>query len=130
MKNQCIRIINFLDKSINKTKVMNKTITMVLLVSSLLSFTNVKAQSFNKETNYKLQISPTVIGAIAGGGFIVAGILTTPEKKWVPDNVSNSVTFYGQQGHWEKQKIWESQSRMAAIISGALIMSVSITLNF
>jgi len=109
---------------------MNKTITMVLLVSSLLSFTNVKGQSFNKETNYKLQISPTVIGAIAGGGFIVAGILTTPEKKWVPDNVSNSVTFYGQQGHWEKQKIWESQSRMAAIISGALIMSVSITLNF
>ena len=60
----------------------------------------------------------------------MAGILTTPEKKWVADNTSNSATFYGQQGHWEKQKLWESQSRMAAIISGALIMSVSITVNF
>ena len=109
---------------------MKKRITMVLLVSSLLSFTNVKGQSFNQPTNYKLQISPTVLGAIAGGGFIVAGILTTPEKKWVADNVSNSSTFYGQQGHWEKQKLWESQSRMAAIVSGALIMSVSITVNF
>ena len=109
---------------------MKKTIMLVLLVSSLLSFTKVKGQSFNQPTNYKLQISPTVLGAIAGGGFIVAGVLTTPEKKWVADNVSNSSTFYGQQGHWEKQKIWESQSRMAAIISGALIMSVTITLNF
>ena len=109
---------------------MSKTIMMVVLVSSLLSFTKVNAQSFNKETNYKLQISPTALGAIAGGVFIVAGILTTPEKKWVADNVSNSSTFYGQQGHWEKQKIWESQSRMAAIISGALIMSVTVTLNF
>jgi hypothetical protein len=109
---------------------MKKTIAMVLLVSSLLSFTNVKAQSFNKETNYKLQISPTVLGAIAGGGFIVAGVLTTPEKKWVADNVSNSSTFYGQQGHWEKQKLWESQSRMAAIVSGIMIMGLSITLSF
>ena len=109
---------------------MKKTIMMVLLVSSLLSFTKTNAQSFNKETNYKLQFNPTVLGAVAGGGFIVAGILTTPEKKWVADNVSNSSTFYGQQGHWEKQKIWESQSRMAAIISGALIMSVTVTLNF
>lgn len=109
---------------------MKKTIMMVLLVSSLLSFTNVKGQSFNQPTNYKLQISPTLLGAIAGGGFIVAGVLTTPEKKWVQDNVSNSSTFYGQQGHWEKQKLWESQSRMAAIISGALIMSLTITLSF
>ncbi len=109
---------------------MNKTIAMVLLVSSLLSFTNVKGQSFNQPTNYKLQISPTVLGAIAGGGFIVAGVLTTPEKKWVVDNVSNSSTFYGQQGHWEKQKVWESQSRMAAIVSGIMIMGLSITLSF
>ena len=109
---------------------MKKTIMMVLLVSSLLSFTNVKGQSFNKPTNYKLQISPTLLGAIAGGGFIIAGVLTTPEKKWVQDNTSNSSTFYGQQGHWEKQKLWESQSRMAAIISGALIMSLTITLSF
>ena len=103
---------------------------MVLLVSSLLSFTNVKAQSFNQPTNYKLQISPTLLGAIAGGGFIVAGVLTTPEKKWVADNTSNSSTFYGQQGHWEKQKLWESQSRMAAIVSGIMIMGLSITLSF
>ena len=41
---------------------------MVLLVSSLLSFTNVKGQSFNQPTNYKLQINPTLLGAIAGGG--------------------------------------------------------------
>ena len=109
---------------------MKKTIMMVLLVSSLLSFTKVKAQSFNQQTNYKLQISPTVLGAIAGGGFIVAGVLTTPEKKWVADNVSNSSTFYGQQGHWEKQKLWESQSRMAAIVSGIMIMGLSITLSF
>ena len=109
---------------------MKKTIMMVLLVSSLLSFTNVKGQSFNQPTNYKLQINPTLLGAIAGGGFIIAGVLTTPEKKWVQDNTSNSSTFYGQQGHWEKQKLWESQSRMAAIISGALIMTVTITLSF
>ena len=109
---------------------MKKTIMMVLLVSSLLSFTKVNAQSFNKETNYKLQISPTLLGAIAGGGFIVAGILTTPEKKWIPDNTSNSSTFYGQQGHWGKQKIWESQSRMAAIVSGVMIMGLSVTLSF
>ena len=109
---------------------MGKTIMMVVLVSSLLSFTKVNAQSFNKETNYKLQISPTMLGAIAGGGFIVAGILTTPEKKWVQDNVSNSSTFYGQHGHWEKQKIWESQSRMAAIVSGVVIMGLSITFSF
>ena len=108
---------------------MKKTITMVLLVN-LLSFTKTNAQSFNKETNYKLQFNPTVLGAVAGGGFIVAGILTTPEKKWIPDNVSNSSTFYGQQGHWEKQKLWESQSRMAAIASGLLIIGLSITLNF
>jgi hypothetical protein len=113
-----------------KQIIMKKTITMVLLVSSLLSFTNVKGQSFNQPTNYKLQISPTLLGAIAGGGFIIAGVLTTPEKKWVQDNTSNSSTFYGQQGHWEKQKVWESQSRMAAIISGALIMSLTITLSF
>ena len=114
----------------NKKQItMKKTITMVLLVN-LLSFTTVNAQSFNKETNYKLQFSPTVLGAVAGGGFIVAGILTTPEKKWVADNVSNSSTFYGQQGHWEKQKLWESQSRMAAIASGLLIIGLSITLNF
>ena len=115
----------------NKKQItMKKTIMMVLLVSSLLIFTKTNAQSFNKETNYKLQISPTVLGAVAGGGFIVAGILTTPEKKWVADNVSNSSTFYGQQGHWEKQKVWESQSRMAAIASGLLIIGLSITLNF
>ena len=114
----------------NKKQItMKKTIMMVLLVN-LLSFTTVNAQSFNKETNYKLQFSPTVLGAVAGGGFIVAGILTTPEKKWVADNVSNSSTFYGQQGHWEKQKVWESQSRMAAIASGLLIIGLSITLNF
>ena len=114
----------------NKKQItMKKTITMVLLVN-LLIFTKTNAQSFNKETNYKLQFSPTVLGAVAGGGFIVAGILTTPEKKWVADNVSNSSTFYGQQGHWEKQKVWESQSRMAAIASGLLIIGLSITLNF
>ena len=114
----------------NKKQItMKKTIMMVLLVN-LLSFTTVNAQSFNKETNYKLQFNPTVLGAVAGGGFIVAGILTTPEKKWVADNVSNSSTFYGQQGHWEKQKVWESQSRMAAIASGLLIIGLSITLNF
>ena len=114
----------------NKKQItMKKTIMMVLLVN-LLSFTTVNAQSFNKETNYKLQFNPTVLGAVAGGGFIVAGILTTPEKKWVADNVSNSSTFYGQQGHWEKQKLWESQSRMAAIASGLLIIGLSITLNF
>ena len=114
----------------NKKQItMKKTIMMVLLVN-LLSFTKTNAQSFNKETNYKLQFSPTVLGAVAGGGFIVAGILTTPEKKWVADNVSNSSTFYGQQGHWEKQKVWESQSRMAAIASGLLIIGLSITLNF
>ena len=114
----------------NKKQItMKKTIMMVLLVN-LLSFTKTNAQSFNKETNYKLQFNPTVLGAVAGGGFIVAGILTTPEKKWVADNVSNSSTFYGQQGHWEKQKVWESQSRMAAIASGLLIIGLSITLNF
>ena len=114
----------------NKKQItMKKTITMLLLVN-LLIFTKTNAQSFNKETNYKLQFSPTVLGAVAGGGFIVAGILTTPEKKWVADNVSNSSTFYGQQGHWEKQKLWESQSRMAAIASGLLIIGLSITLNF
>ena len=114
----------------NKKQItMKKTITMVLLVN-LLIFTKTNAQSFNKETNYKLQFNPTVLGAVAGGGFIVAGILTTPEKKWVADNVSNSSTFYGQQGHWEKQKVWESQSRMAAIASGLLIIGLSITLNF
>jgi uncharacterized membrane protein YhiD involved in acid resistance len=64
---------------------MKKTIMMVMLVSSLLSFTKVKAQSFNKETNYKLQFSPTVLGAIAGGGFIAAGILQKPDRKWVID---------------------------------------------
>ena len=114
----------------NKKQItMKKTIMMVLLVN-LLSFTKTNAQSFNKETNYKLQFNPTVLGSVAGGGFIVAGILTTPEKKWVADNVSNSSTFYGQQGHWEKQKVWESQSRMAAIASGLLIIGLSITLNF
>jgi hypothetical protein len=111
---------------------MKKNIMMVILVSTLLicTTTKVNGQSFNKETNYKLQISPTLLGAIAGGGFIVAGILTTPEKKWIPDNTSNSSTFYGQQGHWGKQKIWESQSRMAAIVSGVMIMGLSVTLSF
>ena len=72
MKSQYIRIINFLDKNINKKKItMKKTIMMVLLVSSLLSFTNVKGQSFNKETNYKLQFNPTVLGAIAGAALLI-----------------------------------------------------------
>lgn len=109
---------------------MKKTIAMVLLVSSLLSYTKVKGQSFNKETNYKLQFNPTVLGAVAGGGFIVAGILTKPERKWVVDNTSQSATFYGQQGHWTNQKIWESQSRMSAIVSGLLIFGLSVTLSF
>ena len=100
------------------------------MVKRFCTTTKVNGQSFNKETNYKLQISPTLLGAIAGGGFIVAGILTTPEKKWIPDNTSNSSTFYGQQGHWGKQKIWESQSRMAAIVSGVMIMGLSVTLSF
>jgi hypothetical protein len=60
---------------------MKKTIMMVLLVSSLLSFTNVKAQSFNKPTNYKLQINPTLLGAIAGGGFISSGSINYSRKE-------------------------------------------------
>lgn len=109
---------------------MKKTIMMVLLVSSLLSFTKVNAQSFNKETNYELQFNPTVLGAVAGGGFIVAGIMTKPERKWVVDQNSYNTTAYGVPGHWENQKIWESQSRMSAIVSGLLIFGLSVTLSF
>ena len=105
---------------------------IALLVTSLLSCTTekVNGQVFNRETNYKIQFNPTLLGLVAGGGFIAAGILTKPERKWVQDNTSQSTTFYGQQGHWRNQYIYESQSRMSAIISGALIIGLSFTLNF
>jgi hypoxanthine phosphoribosyltransferase len=109
---------------------MKKTIMMVMLVSSLLSFTKVNGQSFNKETNYKLQFSPTVLGAIAGGGFIAAGILQKPDLKWVIDQNSYNTTAYGQPGHWRNEHIWESPGRMAAIVSGVVIMGLSITFSF
>ena len=109
-----------------------KTIMMALLITSLLSCTTekVNGQVFNRETNYKIKFNPTMLGLVAGGGFIVAGLLTKPERKWVQDNTSQSTTFYGQQGHWRNQYIYESQSRMSAIISGALIIGLSFTLNF
>ena len=82
-----------------------KTIMMALLITSLLSCTTekVNGQVFNRETNYKIKFNPTMLGLVAGGGFIVAGLLTKPERKWVPDNTSNSSTFYGQQGHWRNR---------------------------
>ncbi len=110
---------------------MYKTITMVLLVSSLLSFTKVTtAQTYSGSSKYKVQMSPTLMGAVAGGSFIALGILTKPDLRWVPDQTSYNTTFYGQRGHWRKEYVWESPTKTAAIISGIIIMGLSFTLNF
>ena len=110
---------------------ITKFIMVLLVATCLLSYTTeTKAQNYDGTSKYKVQLSPTLIGAVAGSGFIILGALTTADLKWVPDNTSNSSTFYGQQGHWRKERVWESPTKTAAIISGIMIMGLSLTLSF
>ena len=86
-----ITIIGYKIIKLIKKTMIRKFIMVLLVATCLLSYTTeTKAQNYDGTSKYKVQLSPTLIGAVAGGGFIILGALTTADLIWVPDNTSNS----------------------------------------
>lgn len=108
---------------------MRKIIIMLTMILSI-SVSQSNAQSKGRKYQGEYEISPRLTGAIAGGAFIIAGLLQRPDDVWVSDPNSQLVNSYGERGYFKQQKIWECPVRSATIGTGLLIIGFSFTYKF
>ena len=103
---------------------MKKTVMIVALaVASLFAPKETKAQ-------YSIDMSPRVVALVGGVGFVTAGLLQSRDKVWVSSPTSININSYGQPGYWRYEKIWESPGRAAATVTGVLLLSCALVIEF
>jgi len=98
---------------------------IIIIISLLLSFKS-EAQ---RRRNVDFEAGPVVLGTIAGGSFILFGLLQQPDEKWIQDPNGPFINK-NQKGYWRNETFWEDRNRVAAVASGLFIFGLSVTIKF
>lgn len=101
-----------------------KKLFIISLLGLILS-TSVQAQrKYNS-----LEPGQVGFGLVAGGSFILFGLLQQPDEKWIQD--PNGIFINkNQRGYWRNETFWEDRNRIAAVASGLFIFGLSVTIKF
>lgn len=97
---------------------------IIIILGLLLSFKSEAQQRRRAEVN-----AAPVVGALAGGAFILMGALQQPDEKWIQDPNGPFINK-NQRGYWRNEKFFEDRNRVAAVASGIFIFGMSIKINF
>ena len=96
------------------------------------------AQSHHKHSQQDLK-NRWIVG-VGGAAFTLFGALKQPEQRWVsqgsyhvgqtiPTNMTTN-SYGNQYGYWRTEYLWENPVRSACVITGVILMTVSLTIKF
>lgn len=96
----------------------------IILLGLSLTLSTQAQRKYNR-----LEPGQVGFGLIAGGSFILFGLLQQPDEKWIQDPNGPFINK-NQRGYWRNETFWEDRNRIAAVASGLFLFGASITIKF